>query len=499
MKIFNAAQIRRWDQYTIEHEPVLSIDLMERAAAACANWIDQHFPNEAVTIFCGKGNNGGDGLAIARLLSQRPVTVYILEFGHKGTDDFQTNLSRLHQFPAGIRFIQVEESLASLTFSSIVIDALFGSGLNRALEGVSANLVDQINRSGAKIISIDLPSGLFADRSSSGNPIIRADHTLSFQTDKLALLAAENAPWSANVHILDIGLHQDFYDQEQTDSWLTDKSIIHDIFKRRNDFGHKGTYGHALMIAGSFGKIGAAVLSASACLRSGAGLVTCHLPRCGYEIMQTSLPEVMVSVDVNHSINTAIETELDIYKAIGIGPGLGTASETRTLLAEVFERYSLPIVLDADALNSIAKDPDMLSLVPHGSILTPHPKEFQRLFGDTANEFDRYQLASAKAKELGMVIILKGHHTLIALPDGRRFFNSTGNSGMATGGSGDVLTGLLTGLLAQGYSSAHASILGVYLHGLAGDLAAAEFSKEGMIAGDIISCIGNAFLQTGDR
>lgn len=498
MKIFNAEQIRRWDQYTIQHESVSSLDLMERAATASANWIDQHFPNEAVTVFCGKGNNGGDGLAIARLLSHRPVTVYILEFGHKGTEDFQANLSRLHQSPVDIRFIQADEALAGLTFSTLIIDALFGSGLNRALEGVVASLVNQINQSGATIISIDLPSGIFADRSSSGNAMIKADHTLSFQTYKPALLVAENAPYSGEVHILDIGLHQAFYEQEQTDTWLTDETIIHQLYRPRNDFGHKGTYGHALMIAGSFGKIGAAVLSASACLRSGAGLVTCHLPRCGYEIMQTSLPEVMVSADVNHSINTTLETELDIYKAIGIGPGLGTASETRTLLREIFERYRLPIVLDADALNGIAKEPGLLPVVPQGSILTPHPKEFQRLFGDTANEFDRYQLASSKAKELNMVIILKGHHTLIALPDGRRFFNSTGNAGMATGGSGDVLTGLLTGLLAQGYSGPDASIFGVYLHGLAGDLASEELSKEAMIAGDITACIGKAFLQIGE-
>jgi len=209
------------------------------------------------------------------------------------------------------------------------------------------------------------------------------------------------------------------------------------------------------------------------------------------------LPEVMVSVDLDHSIITTIETALDIYKAIGIGPGLGTASETRTLLRDVFSQYRLPFVLDADALNCIAKEPALLNLVPRGSVLTPHPKEFQRLFGDTASESERIHLASAKAKELNMVIILKGHHTLIALPDGRRFFNSTGNAGMATGGSGDVLTGLLTGLLAQGYDSAEAAIFGVYLHGLAGDLAAENFSKEGMVAGDIVSQIGKAFLRTG--
>jgi hydroxyethylthiazole kinase-like uncharacterized protein yjeF len=496
VKVFNAEQIRRWDQYTIRHEPVDSINLMERAAKACAAWLDENYPDQPLTIFCGKGNNGGDGLAIARLLSVRRINVYILEFGHKGTDDFQTNLSLLHQHPAiEIRFIQTEEHLRHLDFSGVVIDALFGSGLNRALEGITAELVSQINQSGSPVVSIDIPSGMFADKSSAGNVQVVAKHTLSFQVFKPAFLAAENAAYCGDVHILDIGLHPAFYDTEPAAYELTDETIMQRIYKPRNRFSHKGTFGHALLVAGSYGKIGAAVLSAEACLRSGAGLVSCHLPRCGYEIMQASLPEVMVSTDVNHSVNTHIETGLEVYKAIGIGPGLGTAAETRALLQAIFTSYKKPVVLDADALNSIAKEPGLLPQVPAASILSPHPKEFQRLFGDTANEFERLQLASAKAKELGLVIILKGHHTLIALPDGKMFFNSTGNAGMATGGSGDVLTGILTSLLAQGYSSADAAVFGVYLHGLAGDLAAKELSMEAMIAGDLTRYIGKAFLE----
>lgn len=499
MKIFDAEQIRRWDQYTISKEPIASIDLMERAAKACANWINQHYTGEPLTIFCGKGNNGGDGLAIARLLSGRKVTVYILEFGHKGTDDFQTNLSRLHQYPVDIRFIQADENLSNISMEGLVIDALFGSGLNRGLEGTVAALADAINDSGATVISIDIPSGMFTDRSSAGNTIVKADHTLSFQVYKPAMMVAENAAWCGEVHLLDIGLHQQFYEEESSSIEFTDETIIHSFYKPRNRFAHKGTYGHALLIAGSFGKIGAAVLSASACLRSGVGLVTCHLPRCGYEIMQSALPEVMVSVDTDHAINTALDADLSLYKSIGIGPGLGTASDTRSLLRQVLNNYRQPIVLDADALNSISREPDMLQLIPAGSILTPHPKEFQRLFGDTANEFSRIALALSKAAEFNIVIILKGHHTLVALPDGRSYFNSTGNAGMATGGSGDVLTGLLTGLIAQGYKSSEAAVLGVYLHGLAGDLAAKKLSMEALIASDIINSFGEAFLQIGDQ
>lgn len=498
MKIFNAAQIREWDQYTITHDPISSIDLMEKAAKACVRWINQYFPEDPLTIFCGKGNNGGDGLAIARLLSKRDIIVYILESGQKGTNDFQENLSRLEKVPnVEIHLIQTEENINELNIDGLVIDALFGSGLNRPLEGMAALLIEKINQSGNLIVSIDLPGGMFADQSSLNHPQIKADHTLSFQTYKKAFLVAENATHFGEVHILEIGLHYEYYDHTRTLEEQTDDDIIYNIFKPRNNFGHKGTFGHALLIAGSYGKIGAAVLAAEACLRSGTGLVTCHLPACGYTIMQTSLPEVMVSVDVNNAINTTIETDPSIYKSIGIGPGLGTASETRALLKEVLTQYKLPAVLDADALNSVAKQPELLSLIPAGSILTPHPKEFQRLFGDTSNEFERIDLASQKAKELDLIIILKGHHTLIALPDGRRYFNSTGNAGMATGGSGDVLTGILTGLLAQGYKAADAAILGVYLHGLAGDLAAEELSMEAMIAGDIIKFLGKAYRQVG--
>jgi NAD(P)H-hydrate epimerase len=302
---------------------------------------------------------------------------------------------------------------------------------------------------------------------------------------------AENAEYIGDVHILDIGLHKDFLNQVNNQFELLDDAIIHSIYKSRNRFAHKGNFGHALLVAGSYGKIGAAILSAKACLRSGVGLLTCHIPKCGYDILQSSVPEAMVTTDFNSSFNTKIEDDLLNYEAIGIG----TASETKTLLREIFDTCRQPMVIDADALNMIASKKDLLELIPAGSILTPHPKEFERLFGESANDFDRILLALQKAKELNLVIVLKGHHTFIATPDGRGYFNSTGNAGMATAGSGDVLTGILTGLLAQGYSTVETAILGVYLHGLAGDLAAKEFSMEAMVAGDIIDKFGPAFLH----
>ncbi|MES1217042.1 MAG: NAD(P)H-hydrate dehydratase, partial [Bacteroidota bacterium] len=445
---------------------------------------------------CGKGNNGGDGLAIARLLAQRKFTVriFILEFGQKGTDDFQTNLARLHEYPeVDIRFIQSEEHFHEFDKEEIIIDALFGSGLNRGLEGLTAKLVTYINNSGCQIISIDIPSGLFVDKSSKGNTVIKADHSLSFQCYKPAFLVAENSNCIGLVHILDIGLHPDYYFSANSKYELVDEAIIGNIYKPRDQFAHKGNFGHALLAVGSYGKIGAAILSARACLRSGVGLLSCHIPKCGYEIIQITVPEAMLLTDFNSSFITKIGDDLTKYDTVGIGPGIGTASETKMFLKDIFTSYKKPLVLDADALNCIALQKDLLASIPPGSILTPHPKEFGRLFGEAANDFERLDIALQKAKELNVIIALKGHHTFIATPASVGFFNSTGNAGMATAGSGDVLTGVITGLLAQGYNSVDAAILGVYLHGLAGDIAAKKYSHEAMVAGDIVENIGEAF------
>lgn len=499
MKILSAAEIREWDQYTIQHEPISSIDLMERASLAVVKWLLKHYPAAtSYGIYCGKGNNGGDGLAIARILHEQhfPVSVHILEFGHKGTDDFQTNLARLHQYPEiDIHFVQSTDQIHPLPDSQVIIDALFGSGLNRALEGLTATLVEHLNQSGNDIISIDIPSGLFTDRSSKGAIAIKAKHSLSFQCYKPAFLFAENSTYTGELHLLDIGLHPDYYRQLQVQLEITDASLVHSIYKPRQKFAHKGLYGHALLVAGSFGKMGAAILSARSCLHSGVGLLTCHIPGSGYPIIQSVVPEAMAMTDKNELINTAVSADLSSYDAIGIGPGIGTANETIMLLHDLLDAYRNPVVLDADALNILGLQKDLLQLIPKGSILSPHPKEFERIFGPTANDFDRAILAMKMAKELGLVIILKGHFTLIAAPDGKGYFNPTGNPGMATAGSGDVLTGILTGLLAQGYHSLEAALLGVYLHGLAGDLAASALSMEAMLAGDISDYIGKAFLQ----
>jgi len=498
MKILSAEQIRQWDEFTIANEPIASIDLMERAARKCFNWMEENgFLVHNFTLFCGKGNNGGDGLALARMLAEHncKVIVYILEFGHKGTDDFQTNLARLHNYIDGsIHYIQDENNFHKISSDSVIIDALFGSGLTRPLEGLTHNLVELINNSGCEIISIDVPSGLSVDQSSKGNKIVKATYTLSFQCYKPALLMQENAEFIGEVYMLDIGLSPEYLQMAESDFVLIDEQIIRSIYHPRSKFSHKGNFGHALIAAGSYGKMGAAVLSSKSCLRSGAGLLTCFIPKSGYEILQSAVPEAMVVTDSNSSFLTRLESDISKYNVIGIGPGISTASETRNFLNELFSNYKNPMVIDADALNCMSMGKKM-PLPPAGSILTPHPKEFERLFGSSENDFERIKLALHHANLLQCYIVLKGHHTIIVTPYGMCYFNNTGNAGMATAGSGDVLTGILTGLLAQSYTSEQASVLGVYLHGVAGDIAAQKFSQEAMISGDIIDALGEAFTR----
>ncbi|THU38168.1 NAD(P)H-hydrate dehydratase [Niastella caeni] len=493
MQIFATEQIRAWDEYTMRHEPIASVDLMERAATACYDWLMQNnYKGRSFSIFCGKGNNGGDGLVIARLLAQtnHAVTVYILEFGHKGTEDFQLNLARLHDTTAEIRFISSEENLHAIPTLDIIIDALLGSGINRPADGLTAGLIQHINKSGNEVIAIDIPSGLFVDHSAKGNILIKARHTLSFQCFKPAFLMPENQESIGAVHLLDIGLHPGFLAIQPSPFQLIDLAMVRKIIQPRQPFSHKGDFGHAALIAGSYGMMGAAVLCARACLRSGVGKLTCHIPVSGYTIMQVAVPEAMCKTGDNwdHAVH-----DLGKYDAIGIGPGLGAHEDNSKLLKAVFEQNRRPMVIDADGLNTIAQEKTLLNSIPPGSVLTPHPKEFERLFGKTTNDYERIQTALQKAAEYNLNIVLKGRYTFIASPDGNGYFNSSGNPGMATGGTGDVLTGIITGLLAQKYAPLQAAIAGVFLHGHAGDLAAAYTSQPSLIASDLIDFLGQAY------
>ena len=493
MKLLSAQQIQQWDAFTMQHEPIASIDLMERAAQQCVEWLTHYdLVKHRIKIFCGKGNNGGDGLAIARLLLENGIepSIFILEFGAIGTDDFQLNLYRLHQFTTDIHFVQSEEFIPEITSEDMVIDALFGSGLNRPLKLLSAAVVEHINQSGATVISIDVPSGMSIDKSSKGNVIIKAAHTLTFQSLKLCFLVAENADYAGEVHELDIQLDSHFTESIDTIFEVLSKEKILSGLKLRKDFSHKGDFGHSLLIAGNTGKMGAALLAAKACLRTGTGLLTVSVSAENLPILHIAIPEAMAII--REGVNS-----LDVFTTIGIGPGLGKNEETQKMVANVLKQFKKPMVLDADALNIIALNKDLLAQIPEGSILTPHPKEFERLVGVCENDFERLNKAIDLSKQYNFILVLKGHFTLIAA-DGKGWLNMTGNAGLAKGGSGDALTGMITALLAQQYEPLQAALTGVYLHGLAADLALENQSEESLLASDVIDTIGRAYNYLKD-
>jgi len=498
-KIFSSDQVRKADAYTIQNEPISSTDLMERAAAACVEWMNtfQNLANKHVHIFCGPGNNGGDGLAIARMLIEKEVqvSVFIPNEPVKKSQDFSNNLQRLRACGAETQSFETFD-LSQLTENSILIDSLFGSGLSKPLEGIYKELVTLINDSKCITVSIDIPSGLFVDKPVDPvkDSIIKADYTLSFQFPKLSFLFPENEYITGNWQILPIGLHPDFIDSEPCRNYLVEFADVKGILKPRSRFSHKGTYGHALLIGGSKGKIGAAVLMGKSCLRSGAGLVTVHLPNCGYQVIQTAAPEVMVSIDPDENECTILPHP-DSFSTIAAGPGLGTGKYSATMLKHLIQEARVPLLLDADALNILSDNPTWRAFLPKGTVLTPHPGEFARLAGKTSNSFDRLEILRAFCIKYSLNIVLKGAYTVVCSPLGNCYFNPTGNPGMATGGSGDVLTGLIAGLLAQGYNATEACISGVYLHGLAGDLALEETGYEALVASDIIKNLGNAFLE----
>lgn len=497
MKILAAEQIRKLDAYTIEHEPIASIDLMERAAQTFVNWFIRQFTDtdRPVHIFCGPGNNGGDGLATARLLQQHfyNVTVWFCKISDQPSEDFQTNWKRLpRRTELQVHTIEKESPLPELPEDAMIVDAIFGSGLNRPVRGYWANLIEHLNKQAATRVAIDVPSGIFADQPSTGTTT-QADYTFSFELPKLAFLFPENQQSVGEWRVKSIGLDQDFIAKAETPFHYVDENFAKKLLRKRQKYNHKGTFGHALLLMGSYGKVGAAILASCACLRSGVGLVSIHAPKCAYPILQMSIPEAMVSVD-RHEFYLSEIPDLEAYKAIGVGCGLDQRKTSANALEELLAKSPAPLVLDADALNMIAAR-DWLKKIPKNSILTPHPKEFERLFGTTANSFEQNEVQRQQARELGIYIVLKRAHTCIACPDGTCYFNATGNPGMATGGSGDVLTGIITGLLAQGYSSFAASVMGVYLHGLAGDIAAEELEQEALIAGDIIEHLGKAFRK----
>jgi len=499
IKIFPVNQVALIDKYTIENEPILSFDLMERAATQIFEALQLRYPKKRVSVFAGPGNNGGDALALARMLMNDgvDVTVYVANPSGRFSDDAKVNYDRLLNVAPKNRVVTLSDDVSmfpELTEEDLLIDGLFGSGLNRPLEGLYLKIVKLINRTEAKVVSIDIPSGLFGENNNHNNieGIVKADETYSFEFPKLSFLLADYGSCAGKWDMVNIGIHPKAIEEFQTDWFLTDFPT-YDYVKARDRFSHKGDFGHALLIAGSYGKMGAAVLASRGCLKTGVGLLTTHVPRYGCQIIQTAVPAAMASIDRSDILISEFP-DLDMYSAVGVGPGIGKKSNTVKAIKSLLESVGdKPLVMDADALNILSENRELLNLLPENCILTPHPKEFDRLAGERESHYDRLLKLMSFVKKYKVLVVLKGAYTITALPDGKCFFNTSGNPGMATAGSGDVLTGMILALLAQGYSLKEAAITGVYAHGMAGDRAADNDSEVGLTASGIIENIGPGF------
>jgi hydroxyethylthiazole kinase-like uncharacterized protein yjeF len=464
-------QIRQADAFTIANEPITSVDLMERASKAFVGWFINHFPdkNQAISFYCGTGNNGGDGLAIARLLKDhqyKNLNVKIARFSEKQTADFNLNLQRLIQ--TGINIIDISKGAAlPPEVGTILIDALLGSGLNKPLIGDYARLVDHINNLGKTVVAVDVPTGFFSEGEIvPGAVVIKADLVITFQQPKINFLLPESATYIACWEAVNIGINESFVQSLNSAYQFTEEKDIRQILKPRHRFSNKGTYGHALIVAGQAKTMGAALLSASAAAHTGAGLTTACIPESGLTALNSYMPEIMAMV---RNENELPEVAWEKFNAIAVGPGLGKGDDAIKLLSAIIENYKNPLVLDADALNLLSDDKKLLKLLPPGSILTPHMKEFDRLFGEHKSWWKRLQTGMEQTRELNIYIVLKNDYTITISPDGKCYFNPTSNAAMASGGMGDVLTGIITALLAQKYTPLEACLTGTYIHGKAGD------------------------------
>ncbi len=505
--VLSAAELRAADARTIDREPIASIDLMERAAMRFTERVIHHhrahrFGDPSAmryVVIVGMGNNGGDGLVVARLLHQHGIPVRVIRLVHRPepSADHATNYQRLAATGVHATDITTEVDAIRIGDNEVVIDALFGTGLDRPLVGMVADAVQRINASSRPVIALDLPSGLFAEDNATNDPkhIIRATLTVTFEVPKLAFFFAENAPFVGHWEVVPIGLDPEFLRKPSVVHQLVEGEDAVALLRPRPRFAHKGTFGHALVIAGGSGHHGAAVLATRAALRSGSGLVTAHVPGACVPIIHTAASEAMCSADASDGSVTHLPA-LTGYSSIGIGPGIGVGTETSLVIKRVIQDTSAPLVIDADALNILAENPTWQAFLPPDTILTPHPKEFDRLVGVTSRTgYERLDRARQFAAKNKCIVVLKGAWTAMCSPSGKVYFNPTGNPGMAKGGSGDVLTGLLTGLLAQGYSPLPAAILGVYLHGSSGDIAADTIGMDGMKAGDIIEALPKAWQE----
>lgn len=495
-KILNANQLRTVDEATARIHGITSLDLMEKAASKCLNWIeDQDYIEDGSVfhIFCGVGNNGGDGLALARMLSLEfyEVEVYIVHFSDKMSDDFISNFNRAEEYQLHPQSIHSEDDFPKIAENDIIIDAIFGFGLKRLPTGLTKNLIQFLNLTKAFKIAIDVPSGMFIDRPVLDyESVFKPNIVLTFQIPKLGLLLPDNAEFAPHFEIFDIGLDVDTIGKQETSYHYVSRLEVFDLYKKREKYMHKGHFGHALIIGGSFGKMGSVVLTSKSALKIGSGLTTAYIPKSGYQILQIAVPEAMVEVDAEDAL------EYFNFKtkptAIGIGIGMGTDEKTAQGFYDFMKKNEIPTVFDADAINLIAANKATFNDFKPNQILTPHPKELERLLGSWKNDYEKIEKVRDFTIKYPVVLVVKGMHTM-TVQNGEFYFNSTGNVALAKAGSGDVLTGIITGLLAQNYAPLHAAILGVYLHGLTANLFATTNIPDTFMASEIINYLPSAY------
>ena len=499
MKIFSKAQIYEGDKLTIQNQKIESADLMERAGIQVFNWLHLRMQGSQVPIhvFCGIGNNGGDGLVISRYLITHGYNVitYVVNCSDKRSKDFLINYERIKNVTKDWpTLLSCSEEFPVINRDDIIVDAIFGIGLNRPVLGWVMGLFQHFRASEAYTLAVDVPSGLYVDKiPEDENAVVWANHTLSFQTPKLIFFLPQTAKYTLQWELLDIGLDPEYISNTETEIELIGKYEVLPMYIPRDKFSNKGSFGHCLLIGGSYGKIGAVTLSSKAALVSGAGLVTSFIPKCGYQILQSSLPEAMVITDVNDEFITDINFNIE-PTVVGIGVGLGMNSKTISAFEIFLMNNKKPLVIDADGLNILSKKKAFLKLLPEQTVLTPHPKELERLIGSWKNDFDKLEKVKVFSETYNLIVVIKGANTITVFKE-KQYINSTGNPGLSTAGTGDVLTGIVTGLIAQGYIPLSAAIFGVYLHGKSADIAVENFGYQSLIASHVIDYLGEAYLD----
>lgn len=499
MKVFSRKQLHEANQATMQKQEVTSTDLMERSGNQIYNWLHQRLQGAPVPIhvFCGIGNNGGGGMVVARLLIENGYRVksYIVNYSTTRAKDFLINYDRVKNATKDWPLLMAADSeMLQIGSQDIIIDALFGTGLDRPLEGWVKKIVQHINALPCFKLSIDMPSGLSANSPLfDAEAVIKSGHVLTFEAPKLAFFLPESAQFAPFFEVLDIGLDKAYFNESKGIADVIAKPEAQQLYQQREKFSHKGTFGHTLIVAGSYGKIGAATLASKAAFKIGAGMVTTFVPQCGYSILQSSLPEAMVLTDVDEKQITAIDYAVE-PSSIAVGMGIGTSKETQKALLAFFKKVKCPIVIDADAINCIAMSKELQKHIPKNSVFTPHEGELKRLVGEWTDDYDKIEKTKAFAKKHEAVVVIKGANSLVVFED-ELFINTTGNPGMATAGSGDVLSGAIAGLLAQRYDYLIASVFGVYLHGSGGNILAHHLSYEALLAGDIANGLGDAYLE----